>query len=757
MFPKLNLALNPINDIERGEANERIVSWTMTGSDPSFLLDGGGTYAPGIYVLWIETPHGTNALYHPVLYVDSGEDFNEPEAIRLRFGGDTLSSAIFELPKGALRLRLDPSIQPGELVIGQVSISKVPRRYYQLRQIMHAGKTRVKSADDLKWAIRSAYRILRTRGWKGLRQSIRRQIDADGGALSYDNSDARPVITFDGRRYNLSSNTPPQYVYFAPRPPRDLKHYLASPAGGIRFSIIVPVYNTPAAVLVQAIDSVRSQWHENWELILADDASTSAETKKILGSLKDGRIRVLRSEVNQRISGASNAGLRAASGDYVVLLDHDDELTPDCLYELAKRAQQTDADYIYSDEDKISPEGLFVEPHFKPDWSPDTMMNTMYVCHVSCIRRSLIEEVGGFRSDYDGCQDWDLILRVTEKTDKIEHIAKILYHWRIISGSVAMDIAEKDYVQKASIGAREDAIRRRAVEGSLAAVPRVRGYHRAVYRSEDARLSAVIPSRDNERFLRQCIESLMVDDAADRPEVVVVDNGSVDTTTLDYLQKLRSEGVNVVRHDAAFNFSELCNIGARASTGNVITFLNDDIEVRQKHSFADLAGYARLKHVGAVGAKLLYPQGNIQHNGVVNLENGPIHSFIERSGDEIGYFGRCVFDYNWLLVTGACLTIEKDKFFDVGLFDEAFPIAYNDVDLCLRLHEAGLHNVLCTNVEMIHYESMSRGLDAKAEAKLARLMGEKDRLFLKHPRFFECDPLYNPNLHPNGINFELAL
>ncbi len=550
-----------------------------------------------------------------------------------------------------------------------------------------------------------------------------------------------------------------EYTYISPRKPANFDLQLSAIASPAFFSIVVPLYNTPIDLLEKVIDSVNSQWYSNWELILINDASPNSNVGEYLEKISQPNIVKLDLERNKGIAGSTNVGLQKARGDYIVFLDHDDELTPDCLFELLLCIQRDNPDFIYSDEDKIDTKGNFVEPHYKPSWSPDTMMSTMYTCHVSCVKRSLIDGVGGLRSEYDGCQDWDLILRVTERTKRISHIPKVLYHWRIIPQSIAADLSAKPYAIDASKRVREDALKRRGVEGSLEPIKQVPGYFTVNYQlTNEPLISIIIPSRDNGAVLGRCVSSIFDTTNYAKYEIIILDNGSIEAETLDYLSCIQSkEKIKVIRHDAEFNFSELNNIGVRNSNGEILLFLNDDTEILQANWLETLGGYAQQDHVGAVGAKLLYPNTNQnQHAGVLNLEDGPGHAFHKLDGDEPGYYMRNLIEYNWLAVTGACLMIERDKFEKIGRFDEELPIAYNDVDLCMRAIKPGFFNVVCQQTRLIHHESVSRGVDDIDPEKRVRLQKEHRHLYQLHPEFYQHDPFYNLNLHPNGINFELG-
>lgn len=554
------------------------------------------------------------------------------------------------------------------------------------------------------------------------------------------------------------SDRPDEYVYIPAKKPNYLDDIINELNVKPVFSIIVPIYNTPLDLLKLMVKSVEDQWYENWELVLANDCSPDPEIAPALNALKDSRIKVIHMEENQGIAGATNVAIDNASGDYIVFLDHDDELTEDCLFEFAKRINEEDPDFIYSDEDKFTPEGNYSQPHFKPDWSPDTMMGTMYTCHAACVRLSIAQQLGGLRSEFNGCQDWDFILRLSEITQKISHIPKVLYHWRIIPASVASDITAKPYVLAASKAVREDALKRRGIEGVVEELPGYFGYFRVNYslRSETL-ISIIIPTRDNHEVLARCIDSINAKTAWNNYEIVIVDNGSQKDETLAYLDKINLKNhISVVRHDRPFNFSELNNIGVSHAKGTLLLFLNDDTEVLQEDWLNRLGGYAQQKHIGAVGAKLVYADGHtIQHTGVLNLQTGPVHAYIGHDKNNPGYFLRNQIEYNWLAVTGACLMIERKKFQSINGFDESFPIAYNDVDICMRLVENGYYNVMCQAVTLIHHESVSRGLDHMDAEKLKRLQNELSRLNSKHPQYFQHDPFYNVNFAFNGHNFEI--
>lgn len=565
-----------------------------------------------------------------------------------------------------------------------------------------------------------------------------------------------PAETVDRNGTYALVAPPGHYAYVPPR--RPLHEPRQEDGSATRFSIVVPVYNTAPDLLDRMVASVLAQWHAGWELILVDDASPDPRTRDALARLADPRIRVERLGQNGGISAATNAALGLATGDFVVFLDHDDELTPDCLHELALCIARKEPDFIYSDEDKIDPDGGFTQPFFKPDWSPDTMMSTMYTCHVMCVRRTTVAVVGGLRSEFDGSQDYDFVLRLVEHTNRIAHIPKVLYHWRIIPASVSADMNAKPYAIEASRRAREAALERRGLSGTVEPVPQVPVYFRVNYAPQGSpTVSIIIPTKNNAAVLDRCVQSILERTRFPDFEIVVMDNGSTEPEAVAVLRKLeRQPRIRVHPHRRPFNYSEINNAGVAQARGELLLFLNDDTEVLSVDWLERMGGYAQLPHVGAVGAKLLYPgTRRVQHNGVLNLDQGPSHAFHNEDADTPGFFMRNLLEWNWAAVTGACLMVERRKFLAAGGFDESFPLAYNDVKLCFDLRDAGLYQVTCPAVELIHHESVSRGLDAHSAEKIARLRLEWTRLYEACPHHFMRDPFHNPNLSATSVYFEL--
>ncbi|MEE1314232.1 MAG: glycosyltransferase [Faecalimonas sp.] len=527
-----------------------------------------------------------------------------------------------------------------------------------------------------------------------------------------------------------------------------------------KISVVIPVYNVPEFMMRACIESVRKQTYTNWELCLVDDCSTMPIVRQVLQSYEgQEKIKIHYRESNGHISRATNDGFAMASGEFVGLMDCDDVLAVNALYEVAKFLNaHPNCDYVYSDEDKLSEDGKKRKhPFFKPDWSPDTLMSYMYTGHFSVFRKSLLEELGGERIGFEGSQDYDLVLRVMEKTNHIGHIPKILYHWRMREESTASAMAAKPYVLDSTVKAKEEALARRGLKGKLEYLEAV-GQYRVIYEVQDEPLvSIVIPSKDNYEMLATCIASIRKYTAYKQYEIIVVDNGSNAENRKKYQRLLDANLCKYRYEEAEFNFSRMCNKGASYAEGDYYLFLNDDIEIPQGQEewLSILLGHAQLAHVGAVGAKLLYPgTTQIQCAGVLNLEVGPSHAFYQYNDTINHYWGRNVLDYNYTVLTGACILIQKEKYKQIAGFDEMLPVAYNDVELCFKLVENGYYNVLRNDVKLYHHESVSRGQDVEAE-KAARLQREREQLYRKHPNFVNWDPCYNPNLTGENGSFRI--
>lgn len=526
-----------------------------------------------------------------------------------------------------------------------------------------------------------------------------------------------------------------------------------------KISVLVPVYNVLDKHLIPCIESVLSQIYTNWELCIADDCSTWDNVRVTLRKYEDDpRIKIAYRESNGNISECTNTALAMATGEYVAFLDCDDVLRSNALYEMVARLNEDPGlDFIYSDEDKICEDGgLRHTPFFKPDWSPDTLMSMMYTCHLSLYRRSIAVALGGLRAGYEGAQDYDFVLRFTEQTQKIAHIAKVLYHWRERQESTSGNIDAKPYVLEQAKKVKEDAVRRRGQKAEIEYVDQIRQLRVNYICEDEPKVSIIIPSKNNYTVLRRCISTLTELTGYKNYEIILVDNGSNLKNRILYKKLTKEYEINYIYRKMAFNFSQICNIGAGYAAGEYLLFLNDDMEIIKGDWLERMLGQAALSHTGAVGAKLLYPGSvRIQHVGVVSLKDGPGHILIGYDDTENHYLGRNLLDYNYSAVTAACLMINALKFKQAGGFDEELQVAYNDVEFCFRLVEKGYFNIVRNDAILYHHESYSRGYDACDEKKRARQEREKALLYEKHPEFWRHDPFYNVNLTQSGIDFSL--
>ncbi len=531
------------------------------------------------------------------------------------------------------------------------------------------------------------------------------------------------------------------------------------------FSVVMPVYNTPDELLEKAIQSVVGQLYPHWELCIADDASTLPHVRTILErfAAAEPRIKVAYRPVNGHICEASNTALSLATGDYVALFDHDDTLSRTALYEVAAEIDaHPDAQFIYSDEDKIDVEDRRFDPYFKPDWNPDLNNTQNYTSHLSVYRAELIRSLGGFRKGFEGSQDWDLFLRAIERipASAIRHIPKLLYHWRAAPGSTALQLAEKDYPIEAARLALAEHFKRRGETVELVPVP---GDHwRVMYPvpSPPPFVSLIIPTRNALKLVRQAVQSILA--VTDYPnfEIVVVDNESDDPATIAYLDGLAKGGnprVRVIPYHAPFNYSAINNFAVRETKAQVVGLLNSDVEAIDRGWLSEMVSQACRPGIGAVGAMLYYPVNTVQHAGVVlGLGGVAGHPYKEFPRGDQGQKNRLRLVQNYSAVTAACLVIMKDRYLEVGgLNEKDLAIAFNDVDLCCKLINAGYRNLWTPHAELYHHESATRGTDNTPQKK-ARFQSEIDYMTNTWGNLLMTDPAYNPNLTLVGEDFSTA-
>ncbi len=520
-----------------------------------------------------------------------------------------------------------------------------------------------------------------------------------------------------------------------------------------KFSIIVPVFRTPEKVLREMIDSVRAQTYPNWELCLADGSGESSHTFKILEDYhkKDARVRFCILENNAGISGNTNEALKMVTGDYVVLADHDDTLTPDALYHCAKALNRpVRPEVVYSDEDKVSPDGkVLSEPHFKPDFNPDYLRSTNYICHLFVVSKALVDRVGGFRSEYDGAQDFDFILRCTEAANEVYHIPRVLYHWRISETSTAANPENKRYAFEAGIKAVEAHCERMGWEAEVEH-GQVLGYYHTTYALKaEPLISVIIPTKDHSEDLRKCLESIFAKSKYPNLEFIIVENNSTEPETFAYYKELEAvyPNVKVVVWKEPFNYSKINNFGVTFAKGEYLLFLNNDIELITETAIEEMLSYCQRDDVGIVGARLLYPDDTIQHAGViVGLGGIANHAFVGMYYKDVSYFLRASVVQNYSAVTAACMMTKRSVFDKVGGFCEELAVAFNDIDFCMKVRKTGKLVVYTPYATLYHYESKSRGQEDSPE-KMRRFEGEIDLFKKRWPEILENgDPYYNPNL-----------
>ncbi len=527
-------------------------------------------------------------------------------------------------------------------------------------------------------------------------------------------------------------------------------------------SIVVTVYNAPPFFLKEMLASVLNQTYPHWELCVADCGSSIPQTREALMDYgaRDKRIKIKSLGENKGIAGNSNEALSLATGDYVAFLDHDDTLAPFALFEIVRAINETpEADFIYSDEDLMSENGkIRFEPHFKPDWSPDNLRSCNYITHLTVIKKELLTKSGWFREGFEGSQDYDLILRATETAGRIVHIPKVLYHWRLHKDSCAGRPDVKFYAYESGEKALADHLLRTGMEGTIEDGPSP-GLYKIAYRIDNPKVSIIIPSKDHAEDLNNCIKSILGKSTYKNYEIIIVENGSVEDKTRRLYDELeRINNIKIKKWVGPFNYSSVNNHAALFASGEVLLFLNNDTEVIGADWLEKMIEHAERKDVGAVGAKLYYRDGTVQHAGVILGAGGQVlhpHRFF--SSEAFGYRARLKIVQDVSAVTGACLMMRKEVFEEIGGFDEGYEISFGDIDLCLKIREKG-YLVLWTPIaELYHQELKTRGYDDTAE-KRERVKREEVLFLAKWNNVLEKgDPYYSPNLTQDKEDYSIRI
>lgn len=719
------------------------------GSNPWLCLrDLTGRFPRGRCLIRY-TGYAENGALDPVLYYDEGDGFNEVSVQRLPISQGQRAEKWVYLPDHIKGMRLYPVAQVGEFTLRQFEIIEASR----LQAARHlAVRVGIKAVQYPLWFLRSVHQALAVVKHGGIAALKARLIGDEeilNRLISRQETYAHWIALFD----TLADSERQRILASI----AEMKH---PPL----ISIVMPVYNTAAALLEKAIDSVLAQLYPHWELCIADDASSDKHVKQIVTRYqsKDARIKSVFRETNGHISVASNAALALATGEFVAFLDHDDELSEHALFWVAETIKQyPGAQMIYSDEDKVDVQGKRFDPHFKCDFNYELLLAQHMICHLAVYRRTVLEKIGGFRIGFEGSQDYDLALRVIEqiKPDEIIHIPRVLYHWRASVGSTALTIFEKDYVIEAGRRAVEEHLQRQGKSAVVMPAPGAPHFNRVRFALPERLplVSIIIPTRDRADLLSMCVDMLLEKTTYPNYEIIILDNGSIEPEALVLLDRLQQRArVTVVRDESPFNFSVLNNRAAQFAKGELLCLMNNDIEVVTPDWLEEMVSFVLQPDVAAVGARLWYPDGRLQHGGVVLGIGGVAgHSHKYLGGAQTGYFCRAILHQEFSAVTAACLLVRADIYRSLHGLDEKLAIAFNDIDFCMRIKAAGLRIVWTPYAEMIHHESASRGHE-DTEEKQARFMKEVRFMQRRWGDKLQHDPVYNPNLTLTREDFSYA-
>ncbi|MCB0318848.1 MAG: glycosyltransferase family 2 protein, partial [Bdellovibrionales bacterium] len=715
------IELRPVRNIEE---NENIFS--IVGPSPYFELfpTDGGTMPSGWVKISAKLKSELDHLFF-YLYFRSGREYREDYRSWITLENAKLVEAIVPLPAVVKGLRLDPFEKKGSFSFETFEIIELGNiQLYSAILKQHLKQALMDPRLFLK-KLKKAFRVFQEGGF----HAVRMRIFKEDFTQDYQKWVEQYDTLSDQDRIAIKEN---------------IDKLTIKPT----FSVIMPTFNTPEIWLRKAIESVKKQLYSNWEFCIADDASKDPRVREVLEeyAASDPRIKISFRKSNGHISAASNTALELATGDFVVLLDHDDELSEHALFMLASNINQfPDSQIFYSDEDKINVAGVRHLPYFKPDFNPELLLSQNYICHLTVIKKSLIDSIGGFRQGFDGAQDWDLVLRAIDEVgwDRVKHIPFVLYHWRVIEGSTAQSTAFKPYVMEAQQKTVSDHLKRNSELVRKVEINESISQLRVKFDIPNPKplVSIIIPTRDRLSFLERCIESIYETTEYENFEIIIVDNASKETETKAYFEKCRARGDKVLHDEGEFNFSRLNNQAAKEANGKILAFLNNDLEVINNDWLTEMVSYAVRKQIGAVGSRLYFPNDLIQHAGVVLGIGGVAgHSHKGKKRDDVGYWNRVVLPSSFSAVTAACMLVRKDVFMEAGGFDEeTLAVAFNDVDLCIRIRELGYRNVYTPYAELYHYESASRGHETTPE-KFVRFENEIEKMKKRWGKLLEEDP-----------------
>lgn len=741
---EVNLPWLTINQLS--VANSSLHEWQSEGEDPYFIVDL--SQLPQIGKGWHQFNLNINCSGKQglaKLYIDTGKGFNETETVCLPYKKSVATSRLFYLESPLLALRFDPLEKAAGFSINQFEIS--PLEESQIEAILLA-RIQQEHHNYCDMDLTKIKEIIASEN--GL--SVQQLMDLYNETFIY----SQPSLDYEEWIETVEVPSLPNKA--------EVSAILAMMTEPPIISVVMPVYNTAEIYLRACIDSVIAQSYPHWELCIADDKSPKEHVQRVLREYetKDPRIKVVYRQQNGHISAASNSALEIAQGDFIALLDHDDALPEHALLFMAQAInEQPETQIIYSDEDKLDGRGERFDPHFKSDWNPDLFFSQNYVSHLGVYRRNLLQQIGGFRLGVEGSQDQDLLLRCLPyvQAGQIVHIPRVLYHWRTVEGSTALASDEKSYTTDAGIKALRDyfATQQTGVEVGTGLVPNT---YRVRYPiPEPAPLvSLLIPIRDRRSLTETAVRSILEKSTYSNYEIIILDNGSIEAETLEFFSQIQQEDsrVKVLAYDYPFNYSAINNFGARHAKGTVIGLINNDIEVINPEWLTEMVSQCLRPEIGCVGAKLYYSNDTLQHAGVILSLGGVAgHSHKHFPRNHPGYFHRLSLVQTLSAVTAACLLIRKEIFEHVnGLDEENLHVAFNDVDFCLKVREAGYRNLWTPYAELYHYESISRGAEDSPE-KIARFAREVNFMKSKWGKHLELDPFYSPNLSKDREDFSI--
>lgn len=725
--------LKPVSQLELADATSTY-DFSAAGPDPQFVAPNNLVLS-GWYMVEVSIQTSVSGACAQ-LYFDKGSGFSEDQCHVFPLKRGRVIKRLVRVPKGTVQIRFDPVDGKGEFSLARLRFAWAPWRfagkriYQRLVNVHPAYKNRAFDQVPARLA-----ELGESKPDVSLDQLLEQHYEQTfaktNSGLDYaDWLAGREKMTSDDRLQLLDN------MRYQPL-----------------ISVLMPVFNPQIEFLKSAIASVIGQSYPKWELCVANDASTDSEVSEVLDDYARiyPQIRVLHRQKNGHISAASNSALALANGEFVALLDHDDELVEDALLRVVKALNANpDALLVYSDEDKVDEFGQRFDPHFKPEWNPELLLGQNYISHLGVYKASRVRAVGCFREGFEGSQDHDLVLRFTRELDErtIIHIPEVLYHWRALEGSTAMASGEKSYTTLAGLKAVSDVFAD-CPEASVMAgtVPNT---YRVIYPlpKKPPKVSLLIPTRNGVEILKPCVDALLSRTDYSNFEVLILDNQSNCEQTLKYMDEVSKDArVRVIRWDHPFNYSAINNFGAQQATGEIIGLVNNDIEPINPDWLCEMVRHVIRPEVGCVGAKLYYPNDTIQHAGVIlgiGGVAGHSHKYFHRYAD--GYFSRLHLVQNMSAVTGACLLVRKSIFEEVGGLDEQnLTVAFNDVDFCLRVRQLGYRNVWTPFAEAYHHESVSRGADDTSK-KRDRHNREADYMRKRWGDVLLSDPAYNPNL-----------